>query len=349
MIVAVELADRSYDVVLDDGARHQLAALLRARAPRAQAAVIVTSPSLRAQPWFSFETGLVQHVIEVPEGEEAKTLGTLGRLCEQIAELQLSRHDVIVGVGGGAITDLAGFAAAVYLRGVALIQVPTSLVGQVDAAIGGKTAVNLSAGKNLVGAFYQPLGVLCDFETLATLPERERLSGLGEVAKCWLLERRRASDLTGVSLSELALLSVQLKANIVTGDEKESGQRALLNYGHTLAHALEALALARSVDELRHGEAVAIGLAFAVRLAHRLGRVDGEEVVNHDAVLEALGLSGRLSTTFTTSELIGVMGQDKKAHHDLTFVLENAEGFDVVHGVEVDVVAQVLEDFRGEQ
>lgn len=349
MIVAVELAERSYDVVLDDGARHQLAALLQARAPRAQVAIIVTSPLLRAQPWFSFETGLIQHVIEVPEGEEAKTLGTLGRLCEQFAELQLSRHDVIVGVGGGAITDLAGFAAAVYLRGVALVQVPTSLVGQVDAAIGGKTAVNLSAGKNLVGAFFQPLGVLCDFETLATLPERERLSGLGEVAKCWLLERRRASELAGVSLKDLTLLSVQLKVNIVNGDERESGQRALLNYGHTLAHALEAMALARSVDEMRHGEAVAVGLAFAARLAHRLGRVDGDEVVNHDGVLAALGLAGRMPTTCSTGELMAVMGHDKKAHHDLTFVLANADGFDVVHGVDVEVVAQVLEDFRGEQ
>jgi 5-deoxy-5-amino-3-dehydroquinate synthase len=346
--VNVELSDRSYDVVLGDGARHELAALLKERAPRARVVALVTSPSLRAQPWFHFETGLVQHVLEMPEGEGAKSLEVLERLCERLAELELSRHDVIVGVGGGAITDVAGFAAAVYLRGIDLVQVPTSLVGQVDAAIGGKTAVNLRAGKNLVGAFHQPLGVLCDFETLVTLPDRERLAGLGEVAKCWLLERRRASELADASLHELIEVSVRLKADVVANDEFEGGRRAQLNYGHTLAHALEALALTRHVDEMRHGEAVAIGLAFAVRLAHRLGRVGANEVANHDAVLAALGLSARVPALFNTSELIAAMGHDKKAHHDLTFVLASADGFEVVAGVDPTVVADVLEEFRGE-
>jgi 5-deoxy-5-amino-3-dehydroquinate synthase len=236
----------------------------------------------------------------------------------------------------------------VYLRGIDLVQVPTSLVGQVDAAIGGKTAVNLRAGKNLVGAFHQPLGVLCDFETLVTLPERERLAGLGEVAKCWLLERRRASKLADVGLHELVEMSVRLKAVVVANDEFEGGPRARLNYGHTLAHALEAMALARDVDEMRHGEAVAIGLAFAARLAHRLGRVDADEIANHDAVLAVLGLSRRVPAHFVTSELIDAMGHDKKAHHDLTFVLASVDGFDVVAGVDPTVVADVLERFRGE-
>jgi 5-deoxy-5-amino-3-dehydroquinate synthase len=346
--VTVELSDRSYDVVLGDGVRHQLSALLKERAPRARVAALVTSPSLRAQAWFDVETGLIEHVLEVPEGEGAKSLEVLERLCERLAELELSRHDVIVGVGGGAITDLAGFAAAVYLRGIGLVQVPTSLVGQVDAAIGGKTAVNLRAGKNLVGAFHQPLGVLCDFETLVTLPQRDRLSGLGEVAKCWLLERRRAAQLADATLSDLIAMSVGLKAAVVSSDEFEGGLRAQLNYGHTLAHALEVLALSRDVDELRHGEAVATGLAFAARLAHRLGRVDAEEITNHDAVLATLGLSRRVPANFVTSELIGAMGHDKKAHHDLTFVLASANGFEVVAGVDRAVVADVLEEFRGE-
>jgi len=346
--VSVVLSDRSYDVVLADGARHELAALLKARAPRARVVALVTSPSLRAEPWFDFETGLIQHVLEVPDGEGAKSLEVLERLCERLAELELSRHDVIVGVGGGAITDLAGFAAAVYLRGIDLVQVPTSLVGQVDAAIGGKTAVNLRAGKNLVGAFHQPLGVLCDFETLLTLPERERLAGLGEVAKCWLLERRRASELADVGLHELVEMSVRLKAVVVANDEFEDGLRARLNYGHTLAHALEAVALARDIDEMRHGEAVAIGLAFAVRLSHQLGRVDIDEIANHDAVLATLELSRRVPAHFATSELIAAMGHDKKAHHDLSFVLASADGFDVVAGVDPTVVADALERFRGE-
>jgi 5-deoxy-5-amino-3-dehydroquinate synthase len=346
--VTVELGARSYDVVLASGARRELAELVHQRAPQARLVAIVTSPSLSAQPWFSVETGLEQHVIEVPDGEAAKSLAGLEALCEQLARLALSRRDVIVAVGGGAVTDLAGFAAAVYLRGLGLVQVPTSIAGQVDAAIGGKTAVNLRAGKNLVGAFHQPLGVLCDFEALATLPERERLSGLGEVAKCWLLEGRRATDLDGVSLEELITLSVRLKATIVSGDEYEGSDRALLNYGHTLGHALEAVALARGADELRHGEAVAIGLCFAARLARELHRVDADEVVNHDAVIASLGLSGRLPVHYATDELIEAMTHDKKAHHDLTFVLAGANGFDVVRGVDAAVVAGALDRFRGE-
>ena len=285
MNVEVELGERTYDVVLADGARHQLAELIARRAPNARAAVIVTTPGIAAQPWFDLKTGVDQHVLSVPDGEAAKSLDVLATLLEDVARLELSRHDVVVGVGGGAVTDVAGFAAATYLRGVALAQVPTSLVGQVDAAIGGKTGVNLRAGKNLVGAFYQPIGVLCDFETIATLPERERLAGLGEIAKCWLLEGGFAAELTEVSLLDLIVMSVKFKAAVVGADEREGGRRALLNYGHTLAHALEKVALARDEDELRHGEAVAIGLAFAVRLAAALGRVGESEIDRHDEVL----------------------------------------------------------------
>lgn len=348
MNVTVDLGERSYDVMLANGARHELANLLRERAPRAHAVAIVTSPVLRNQSWFDFESGLTEHVIEVPDGEGAKTLATLDDLCERLAGVQLSRHDVLVAVGGGALTDLTGFAAAVYLRGVALVQVPTSLMGQVDAAIGGKTAVNLAAGKNLVGAFHQPVGVLCDFDTLSTLPERELRSGLGEVAKCCLLNRWLASQVADASLNDLTLMSVQLKASIVSHDETESGQRALLNYGHTLAHAIEVLAIERDIDEMRHGEAVAIGLAFAARLAHRLGRIGQGDVENHDALLRAFNLETRLPAHFATSELVSAMGQDKKAHHDLTFVLAGEHGFDVVPDVDAGVVATVLDEFRGE-
>lgn len=348
MIVPVDLGDRSYEVVLEDGARHRLAQLISERAPRAQAVVYVTSGSLAELPWFDLKSGLTEHVLTVAEGEAAKTLRSLEHLLEQMADLELSRDDVVVGVGGGAITDLAGFAAAVYLRGVSLAQVPTSLVGQVDAAIGGKTAVNLHSGKNLVGAFHQPIGVLCDFETLNTLPERERVGALGEVAKCWLLEGGYAAELAGVSLHDLITMSVRMKASIVSSDEREGGRRALLNYGHTLAHALEKVSLARDVDELRHGEAVAIGLGFAIRLARALERVDVAEVERHDEVLGALGLSFKIPDGYPTSTLLEAMGHDKKAHHDLTFVLAGAEGFDVVRGIDPSVVERTLEEFRGE-
>src|SRR5271155_858994 len=151
MIVSVDLGERSYDVVLADGARHHLADLTTRRAPRARVAVIVTTPTIAQQPWFDVTSGIEQHVLTVPDGEAAKSLDVLEVLLEEVAQFELSRSDVIVGVGGGALTDLVGFAAASYLRGVALVQVPTSLVGQVDAAIGGKTGVNLRSGKNLVG------------------------------------------------------------------------------------------------------------------------------------------------------------------------------------------------------
>jgi 5-deoxy-5-amino-3-dehydroquinate synthase len=348
VIVPIDLAERSYDVVLSDDARSELASLIAERAPRAKACVLVTSPALREQPWFDLQSGIEQHVVTVPEGESAKTLASFTSLVEQLADLELSRDDVIVGVGGGAVTDLAGFAAASFLRGLALVQVPTTLVGQVDAAIGGKTGVNLAAGKNLVGAFYQPIGVLCDFTTLLTLPERERLAGLGEVAKCWLLEGGFAAELAAASFHDLIVMSVSLKAAIVADDEREGGRRALLNYGHTLAHALEKVALARDADELRHGEAVAIGLAFAPRLAVALGRVDESEVVRHDEVLGALGLQTRVPTNYPTAALLEALRHDKKAHHDLTFVLGGAEGFETVRGIDPAVVRDVLERFQGE-
>jgi 5-deoxy-5-amino-3-dehydroquinate synthase len=346
--VTVELDERSYVVVVDVDARHQLGELIKRRAPRAKSVVLVTSPSLASQSWFDIESGRDQSVVTVPEGEPAKTVRSLEALLEELAARRLSRDDVIVGVGGGAVSDLAGFAAATYRRGVALVQIPTSLVGQVDAAIGGKTGVNLRAGKNLVGAFYQPLGVLCDTSVLDTLPERERKSGLGEIAKCWLLEGRRVDELDTTSLSSLIELSVRLKADVVSNDEREDGSRILLNYGHTLAHALEKLALRRNPAELRHGEAVAIGLAFAVRLAKELNLVEEEEVLNHDAVLEQLGLVTVLPAHYETEELLEAMGHDKKAHHDLSFVLPNSSGFAVVEDVDESTVRDVLERFKGE-
>jgi 5-deoxy-5-amino-3-dehydroquinate synthase len=349
MNVVVDLGDRSYDVVLAEGARHQLAELIARRAASARVALIVTTPTIAAQPWFNVASRIDQHVLTVPDGEAAKRLDVLEELLEEVAQFDLSRSDVLVGVGGGALTDVVGFAAATYLRGVALVQIPTTLVGQVDAAIGGKTGVNLRSGKNLVGAFHQPIGVLCDFETIATLPERERLSGLGEVAKCWILEGGFAAELTDVSLHDLVVMSVKLKAAIVGADEREGGRRALLNYGHTLAHALEKVALARDRDELRHGEAVAIGLAFAVRLAAALGRVDDSEVVRHDEVLDFFALQRRIPENFPTSSLLEAMAHDKKAHHDLTFVLAGAEGFETVNDVDPQTVSDVLERFRGER
>jgi 5-deoxy-5-amino-3-dehydroquinate synthase len=348
VIFSVELEHGPYDVVVEELARERLAALIAEKAPRAKCAVVVTSASLETQPWFDVTSGIEQATLLVPEGESAKTLSVLEELLEGFAERRLSRDDVVVAVGGGAITDLAGFAAAVYLRGVSLVQIPTSLVAQVDAAIGGKTGVNLAAGKNLVGAFYQPLGVLCDTSVLLTLPARERLSGLGEVAKCWLLENRDVASLRTATLTRLIEMAVTVKVALVAVDEREGGSRVLLNYGHTLAHALEKLALRRGSDEIRHGEAVAVGLAFAARLARALDRVADDVVVYHDEVLRVLGLESRLPTGYDTDELLEAMTFDKKARHDLSFVLAGRAGYSLVTGVDRGVVANVLEQFKGE-
>jgi 5-deoxy-5-amino-3-dehydroquinate synthase len=287
-------------------------------------------------------------LVTVPDGEPAKTLAELERLCDQFSDARLSRHDVIVGVGGGATTDLAGFAAGTYLRGIAVAHVATSLVAQVDAAIGGKTAVNLPSGKNLVGVFHQPIGVLCDLDTLATLPERERRCGLGEIAKCWLLEHRAVDELLQTSESVWIENAVRTKARIVSADEREGGVRALLNYGHTLGHALERQALASSSLDLRHGEAVAIGLAFAARLALQLGRVSATTVAATDAVLRALELPGHLPANVDLEALLHDMSRDKKAHHDLTFVLDGPQGFDVVSDLEIADVTMALHNFAKE-
>jgi 5-deoxy-5-amino-3-dehydroquinate synthase len=346
--IPVELGDRSYDIVVEAGARRALAGLIARLLPDAQSCCIITSESLLTERWFDIDSGINQYTITVPDGEESKTVHVLGEVLEQLAEAKLSRRDLIVSVGGGAVTDLAGFAAATYLRGIAIIHIPTTLLAQVDAAIGGKTGINLSAGKNLAGAFHQPLAVLCDTEVTATLPPDEIRSGLGEVAKCWLLEEKGREEIVSASSQDFIELSVLLKARIVSGDEREGGARALLNYGHTLAHAIEKLALAANTP-IRHGEAVSIGLRFAVRLAHALGRVDESAVSETDAVVAGFDLDYAIPKHFRTEDLVQAMSHDKKAHHDLTFVLPGRDGFQVVSGIDRDVVTRVLEEFRNHE
>ena len=239
------------------------------------------------------------------------------------------------------VTDVAGFAASCYHRGVAVINVATTLLAQVDAAIGGKTGVNLPEGKNLVGAFWQPHAVLCDTDTLATLPEREWKSGLGEMAKYAFLG---VDDLTQLPLVDQVAACVHLKGGVVAVDELDFGRRSILNYGHTLAHALEAAQFADVPDEarLRHGEAVAIGLVFAARLAFSLGRINEERVDRHIAVVEGYGLAVSIPPGFDREALVELMYRDKKATGEMTFVLDGPKGVETVHDVPPDVVRAVL-------
>jgi 5-deoxy-5-amino-3-dehydroquinate synthase len=330
--LTVDLGERSYPVVVGCGARHRLAELMPLGAARA---AVVTQETI---PWH-VDCGIEQRTFYMDDGEEAKNLETIEELCRGFTRWGLHRNDVVVAVGGGVVTDVAGFAAAVYHRGVQVVHVPTSLLGQVDAAIGGKTGVNLREGKNLVGAFWQPSAVVCDIETLSTLPPREYRSGLGEMAKYAFLG---VDGLRDLSLDDAVARCVACKAAIVAEDERESGpgSRALLNYGHTLAHALETT----GHYDLRHGEAVAIGLVFAARLAHRLGRIDAERVAEHVAVVSAYDLPLQPPSGLDPAELLDVMSRDKKAtSRGLTFVLDGPIGLELV-GVGPDAVSATLDE-----
>ncbi len=347
-VVPVRLGERGYQVMVGEGVRHQLAAALTEVVPGARRAAIVTQPGIGV----TVDTGLPAEVFEVPDGEGAKSLGQVERLCRGFARTGLGRSDVVIAVGGGVVTDLAGFAAASFHRGTSYVNVATTLLGQVDAAIGGKTGVNISEGKNLVGAFWQPKAVFCDTELLATLPPREWASGRGEMAKYAFLGvgAGPGGSLLELPLAEQVARCVAIKADVVESDEREGDRRMILNYGHTLAHALEAIAFDPDAGlDLRHGEAVAIGLVFAALLARRLGRIGDREVERHRQVIGAFDLSPVLPDTVDPEQLFTFIGRDKKARHDLTFVLDGPDGVEVVHGVEeADVVATLAEMRRSE-
>lgn len=331
--VNVPLADRSYDVVIGEGAIGELAGLLPASARRV---AVVT------QRGIPLTVSLPNHDVEVHligDGEAAKSLSTLETLVRGFARHGLTRRDVVVGVGGGMVTDVAGFAAASWHRGTPVVHVSSTLLGMVDAAIGGKTGVNLPEGKNLVGAFWQPSGVICDLDALATLPEREMRCGLGEMSKYHFLT---GDDLLALPLDERIARCVEIKAHIVASDEREGGRRALLNYGHTLAHALEIA----TGHELAHGEAVAIGLIFAAELACELGRIGEDRVDEHRRIVAGeYGLRITPPERLDIDELMALMARDKKALDGLTFVLDGPDGIEVVEDVTEGAVRATLQRF----
>ncbi|MGA0064249.1 MAG: 3-dehydroquinate synthase family protein [Ilumatobacteraceae bacterium] len=329
----VELGDRSYDVTVGHGAAATLAAMLPASARRV-AIVTQRSVPFDVSRFVGSDHRVSVHLIG--EGETHKSLATIETLSREFARAGITRNDVIVGVGGGMVTDVAGFAAASWHRGTAVVHVATTLVGMVDAAIGGKTGVNVPEGKNLVGAFWQPRGVVCDLDALATLPDREVRCGNGEMAKYHFLT---GDDLQSMDLAERIARCVRIKADIVGSDERESGRRALLNYGHTLAHALETT----TNHDLAHGEAVAIGLMYAAHLARELGRIDDVRVAHHRSVIaDGYGLSVRLPDGASHEALVDVMARDKKALDGLTFVLDGSRGVEVVSNVPRDAVLSAL-------
>jgi 3-dehydroquinate synthase len=323
--------DRPYEVVIGAGLLGELAELPSLLAG-AQRVAVIHPPTLPAMAEAVREglarAGLQAHLIEVPDGEDAKTLAVAGTCFDVLGELGFTRSDALVGLGGGATTDLAGWVAASWLRGVRIVQAPTTLAGMVDAAIGGKTGVNTDRGKNLVGAFHPPVGVLCDLATLSTLPADDYLAGLAEVVKCGFIadpaildlieaDPRRVTAPGNGRERELIERSAAVKARVVSADLTEQGPREVLNYGHTLGHAIEKAERYR----WRHGEAVSIGLVFAAELSRALGRLDDATADRHRAVLSALGLPVSYRAG-AFEPLLETMRIDKKARGNrLRFVL----------------------------
>ena len=325
-------AGRSYPVIVGPGARHSLADVLPDRAKRA---AIVTQDGIGVD----VDPGIEHRVFPVEEGEQAKRLAVVDELASAFARWGLTRNDVVVAVGGGVVTDLGGFAASVYHRGIPVIHVATTLLGQIDAAIGGKCGVNLDEGKNLVGSFWQPAAVLCDTDTLVTLPERDYRSGLGELAKYHFLG---GGDLDALPLVDRVAACVRIKADVVAEDEREGGRRAILNYGHTLGHALEAA----GTYEIRHGEAVAIGLVYAAEVAHRLGRIDSTQVAEHRRVVEHYGQSVTVPAGLDDAEVLDLFRRDKKALEGITFVLDGPDGVEPVVVDDTDLLLDALAAMR---
>ena len=353
--------DRSYDILVGPGVLASIGTVLRSAG--AQRCVVIAdaavSGSHAARAVSALETaGLDIATLVVPAGEASKSVAEAGRLWSELARLAVDRGTHVIAVGGGVVGDLAGFVAATFVRGLAVWQVPTTLVAQVDSAIGGKTGINLDAGKNLVGAFWQPRGVFADIDTLATLPEREFRSGLAEVVKygvildaeffSWL-EQNAPSILARdpAALIHTVERSAALKAQVVERDEHEqTGLRAVLNYGHTFAHAFEAAA---GYGTLLHGEAVSIGMAAAARLAELLGRIGPDIVARQQRLLEVLELPADLGVfqkhapAATADELLAIMARDKKTLGGrLRFVLPSRIGHvELVDGVDPALVRRV--------
>ncbi len=356
--VTVRLGGRRYEIYVGAGLLEHAGTMLRECRVRGRVVVITDS---RVRPIYgpTLEKSLAAAelqtaVIELPEGEQQKSLDTAGRVCEELTNLNAERNTPILALGGGVIGDLAGFVAATYLRGVPLVQIPTTLLAQVDSSIGGKVAVNHGRLKNRIGAFYQPRMVISDIATLRTLPAGEISDGLAEVIKYGVildaplfgfvarrLNRIKALDTT--ALEHVVYRCARIKAQVVAQDELDQFLRNILNYGHTVGHAVETA----SGFAVRHGEAVAVGMVAAGRIALRMGAFTADEARRIEGLLVRAGLPVNLPP-YPVDQLMDIMKHDKKMRQGkLVFILPRAIG-DVFVSEEVDpsLVASVLGDMR---
>jgi 3-dehydroquinate synthase len=340
----VELDARGYDILVGPGliaaAGRHIVPLMR----RKQAVVVTDEIVAKAhlQPLLDSldAAGISHHSIVLPPGEGTKDLAHFGRLVDEALACNIERGSMLIALGGGVVGDICGFAAATLLRGIDFVQLPTTLLAQVDSSVGGKTAINTAAGKNLIGAFYQPRLVLADSGALATLPRREMLAGYGEVVKYGLIadagffdwleaEGGKVCDLEPAALNRAVVTSCRMKAEIVATDERETGDaRALLNFGHTFGHALEAET--GFGDALLHGEAVALGMVLAFDFAVRLGVCSGQDATRVRRHIAAMGLPSELSAIGLAGRadaLLGHMGKDKKVREGrITLILPRRIG-----------------------
>ena len=332
----VRLGERSYPIHIGADLVAAVRAEVSGRTGAGRRIAVVTDQNLVAQQGEALTAMLgAAPVLVLEPGEGTKSLAELGRVLEFLAEQRIDRTGAVFAVGGGVIGDLAGFAAAAYLRGVDLVQIPTTLLAMVDSSVGGKTGINLAAGKNLVGAFHQPRAVFAATGLLATLPPREFAAGMAEVIKAGLLGdaalfaqlERSPLRVDSPELADVVRRCCALKARIVEADERElapEGGRALLNLGHTFGHAIEQVT---GYGVYLHGEAVAIGLGAAARLSRKLGLIGADDVARVEAVLAVHGLPTRLRAPLAVADLQAAMARDKKVRAGgLRFVVLHSLG-----------------------
>ncbi|TNF62846.1 MAG: 3-dehydroquinate synthase [Burkholderiales bacterium] len=357
--VTIDLGDRRYEIRIGTGLLDDPRSL--EGLPAASSAVVVSNVTV-APLYAQRLMGLLStryrqvHLVELPDGEAHKDWASLNRIFDALLAHACDRKTLLVALGGGVVGDMTGFAAACYMRGVPFVQVPTTLLAQVDSSVGGKTAINHPLGKNMIGAFYQPLRVLCDLDTLATLPQRELSAGLAEVIKYgpiadmaffdWIEANMDAlRQREPLALAHAIRRSCEIKAEVVGQDEKESGLRAILNFGHTFGHAIEA---GMGYGQWLHGEAVGCGLVMAARLSQRLGLVDAAFVERLRRLVLRAGLPVQapvLDAKDNVARYLTLMRVDKKAEAgEIRFVLIDGPGRAVVRGAPDALVAEVIAD-----
>jgi 3-dehydroquinate synthase len=355
-------AERPYPVLVGTGLGEEVPGLLGETVQRVAVIHPPTLIGLAARVTRRLaEAGREVTRIDVPDAEAAKTAEVAARCWAVLGHVGFTRSDAVVGIGGGSTTDLAGFVAATWLRGVPLLNMPTTVLGMVDAAVGGKTGINTDAGKNLVGSFHEPVGVVCDLDCLATLPPADLVAGLAEVVKCGFIADPEILDLVesdpqaavlpgSAPLRELVERAIRIKAAVVSADLREATSvgtrvgREQLNYGHTVGHAIER----REKYRIRHGEAISIGMVFAAELARLAGRLDQETADRHAAILSGLGLP----TTFAADafdELLATMAVDKKTRgRTLRFVILNGLGRpEILRGPEEELLRSAYAAIAG--